>query len=65
MKYLHTSDYVSLHDFVLYCLIPNNVAASIFFLANTKSVWKKRGSDFGPRAQQKEQSTWGKAFLVI
>ena len=43
MRYLHTSDYISLHDFVLCWLIPNNEAASIIFLANTKSVWKKKG----------------------
>ena len=42
MRNLHTPDFVSLHDSVLFWLTPNNVAASvIFFLANTKSVWRK------------------------
>ena len=42
MRNLHTPDFVSLHDSVLFWLTPNNVAASVtFFLANTKSVWRK------------------------
>ena len=62
MKYLHTSDYISLHDFVLYWLIPNNVAASIIFLANTKSEWKKKGFWFWIACAAKGAKHVGQSF---
>ena len=68
MRNLHTPDFVSLHDSILFWLTPNNVAASVIFFSKYQISVEKRYSyhcspfGFGSHTQQKEQSTQSKTF---